>query len=294
MNAPTSPHSPSVAWIDGRLVDFAEAAVPLEDRGLQFGESLYEVVPIVGGALRLFDLHLARIRGAARWLELDDGLPDEAGWRELFAALQAREGIDEGILYAQLSGGVAPRAHHPAARPRPRLWAYLRALRYPRADACARGIRAITVDDLRWARADLKTTMLLPAVLGRRAAARRGANEALFVGADGELREGAASNLFIVEGRRIVTPRLSEHLLPGVTRGLVERVAAPLGIEVVSEAIDRPRLLGADEVFITSTTQLVMPVVAIDDAPIGGGESGPIARALAAGLRRELGLDEGC
>ena len=198
--------------------------------------------------------------------------------------------MDEGLLYAQLTGGSAPRQHLPRHRPRPRFFAYLLPFRFPRADATARGMALQSFTDPRWSRCDLKTTMLLPGVLAKRDAAARGAEEALFVGPDGSVREGASTNVFLVEDDRLMTPVQSRHLLPGITRPLVAQLAAEMGRTVAHETVPLSRLLKAAEVFVTSTTLLVMPVVRIDDRPIGNGEAGPVARELAERLRARLEL----
>ena len=280
---------PRVAWFDGRIVPFAEARVPIEDRGLQFGESLYEVIAITAGAPRYLDAHAERLRAGALALGIAGGSPSNEDFGSLAERLVAEEGLVEGLLIAQLTGGSAARAHLPAQDIFPLFFAYLRAFCFPRAAEVARGIAAVTHPDTRWARRDLKTTMLLPAVLAKRAAAERGAQEAIFVGDDGRVHEGASSNVFAVEGRRLVTPAQSESLLPGVTRPVVARLAHAAGLEVVYEDLLVERLRQADEVFVTSTTFTLMPVTTLDGAPV---RTGPIAPDLAHRLRAELCLSD--
>lgn len=282
---------PSVAWLAGRVVAWEDARVPIEDRGLQFAESLYEVLPITAGRARLLPAHVERMRRAARELDLEPGVPDLDGWQRVAAELVSAEGLDEGLLYAQVTGGVAPRSHVTPENPAPTFFAYLQRHRFPRADEAARGIRAITVADLRWARCDLKTTMLVPAVLAKREAVRQGVDEALLRGPDGEVREGSTSNVFIVEGNRIVSPAPAQHVLPGVTRSVVSELALEEGLPVTDEAIPLERLLRANEVFITSTSRLVMPVLAVDSTQIGAGAPGPITLELARRLRIRLEIE---
>ncbi|MBM4363509.1 MAG: aminotransferase class IV, partial [Deltaproteobacteria bacterium] len=154
------------------------------------------------------------------------------------------------------------------------------------------GIAAITHPDLRWARRDLKTTMLLPAVLAKRAAKDRGAAEALLVGEDGLVHEGASSNVMIVEGGAVITPAQDSTLLPGTMRLLLTEVAREASVPLRSEPLPLERLRAASEVFVTSSSQLAMPVVSLDGQPIGGGVGGPVARDLARRLRARLELDE--
>ena len=281
--------APGVAFFQQRIVPFAEARVPLEDRGLQFAESLYEVVAVGAGRARELSAHAGRMRRSAELLGLADGVPSDDEWRRVFEQLQEHERLKEGLLYAQLTGGTAARSHVPLERPQPSFFAYLAAFRFPRLEDTERGIAAITLDDTRWSRCDLKTTMLLPSVLAKREALAAGAREALFIGPGGEVREGAASNVFLVEGRRLVTPEPSQHVLPGLTRPLVQRLATEL--QVVAEPVSSERLRKASEVFVTSTTFTVMPVVRLDGEPVGSGRAGEVSLELGRRLRAEWGLD---
>lgn len=282
--------APSVAWMDGRLVPFAEARVPVEDRGLQFGESLYEVVAITAGRARMLDVHALRMRRGAEELGIEDGVPATDRWEAILSALYERDPVGEGLLYAQVTGGAAPRRHLPAERPSPSFWCFLRPFRFPRAEDVARGLRAITLLDPRWGRCDLKTPMLLPAVLSKREAARRGAGEVIFVGPHDDVREGGSSNVLLVEGRTLVSPTQTRHLLPGTTGPRIQRLAADAGLEVRSETVTLERLGAADELLVASTTFLVMPVTHVDERPIGGGRPGPVATDLARRLREDLEL----
>ncbi|HMI84073.1 MAG TPA: aminotransferase class IV [Polyangiaceae bacterium] len=278
------------AWMDDRVVPFEQAKIPIDDRGLLFAESLYEVIPVTGGKARMLPEHIGRMRAASEPIELGGGVPDDGMWEKIVGELVAHEQVEEGLLYAQLTGGSAPRQHLPQHRPRPRFFAYLLPFRFPRADAAARGIALQSFPDPRWSRCDLKTTMLLPGVLAKRDAVARGADEALFVGPDGSVREGASTNVFLVEDNRLITPLQNQHLLPGITRPLVGQLAAETGRSVDHETLPLSRLLKGSEVFVTSTTLLVTPVVRIDGQAIGDGQGGPVARELAQRLRARLDL----
>lgn len=284
------PSRPRFAFLDGSFVPFADARVPLDDRGLQFGESLYEVAPITAGKPRLLSDHVARLLHAAPELGLESGIPALAEWVRIVDGLLDREPSEEALIYAQVTGGAAPRQHVPDVAPRPVFFAYLMPHRFPRDEDVVRGVRAAMLPDLRWARRDLKTTMLLPAVLAKREAKRRGANEALLVDSDGSVNEGASSNVFIVEGRSLITPSQSTHLLPGTMRRLVIDVALEAGLEPRSEQIPEARLRAADEVLVSSSSQLVMAVVDIDGRPVRRGTAGPVARDLAARLRTRFDI----
>ncbi len=284
------PKDPSVAWIDGRLVPWSEAVVPIEDRGLQFSESLYELLPVTCGRPRLVAAHLERMRAGVAALELGPCVPEPEALRQLAASLLEREGITEGLLYLQVTGGTSPRQHVPRTPPAVRRIAYVREHRFPRDRDLDRGLRVVTVPDPRWAQSDVKTTMLLPAVLARREAHRRGADEAIFVTPAGEVREGATSNVFVVAGSRLRTPPASAHLLPGTMRSLVLDAAAAAGFPVDAGPLEVAALSAAEEVFITATSRLAEPVLSVDGRPVGEGRTGPVVREVARWLRSRLGL----
>jgi D-alanine transaminase len=279
---------PSWAWLGEEIRPFQQCGVSLADRGLLFGESLYEVIPVTAGRVRLLEEHVERMRAGASALGMG-GVPDLGVWAHRVEILLEREGVTEGIVYAQLTGGTAPRSHVVQARPDPTFFAWVKPHAFPSADDAARGIRAVTGPDIRWARNELKTTMLLPALLSKRRAAEREAEEVVFV-ADGFVREGGSSNVFVVEGGRVVGVPESPSILPGITARLVERLAEALGIEAGRAPIAVARMFAADEVFVTATTQLAMPVSSIDGHPIGDGRAGPVATALASAMRGMLEL----
>lgn len=281
---------PRTAWIDGRLVPWAEARVPVSDRGLQFAESLYEVLPVIGGRPRLLAEHVARMRAGAAVLGLERGVPPRPDWERIAEELVTAEDLREGLLYAQMTGGPAPRRH--VAEATPCFFAYLTPHRFPRAADLAPGLRAITLPDLRWERCDLKTTMLLPAILARREAARRGADEALLLGPDGDVREGTSTSVFVVEADGIHMPPQDRHQLPGITQPLVAGAAREAGIPVFASPLPLARLMAAREVFVSATSRLAMPVTEVDGRPVGGGEPGPVVREIARRLRARLGLED--
>ena len=223
--------SPRWAWCGEGIVAFSEARVPIEDRGLQFGESVYEVIAVVGGEpFRLPD-HVDRMISGARAVGIDSGVPDLSKWKTIIAQLYRREPHRAAVLYAQLTGGTAPRRHLPPQRHPPFFFAYLCQYAFPVPAEIARGIAAVTVPDNRWQHRDIKTTMLLPAVLAKKAAASAGAEEAIFVGQDGYVNEGASSTVFAVRDRVVMTPPVTQRVLPGVSTKAVHALCEQLGIQ---------------------------------------------------------------
>jgi D-alanine transaminase len=280
------PSDPSWAWCGGRVVPFGEARVPIEDRGLQFGESLYEVIAVARGEpFRLAD-HVERMAGAAREIGIAAGVPDPAEWRSIVAELFRLEPHPAAILYAQVTGGAAPRSHLPSRTPAPLFFAYLRSYSFPTPAETVRGIAAVTVADSRWQRRDLKTSMLLPAVLARKEALARRAQEAIFVGQDGLVNEGAVSTVFAVHGRAVATPPASQRILEGISTRVVEEICRETGIAFAARPLPLADLRRADEIFVTSTTVLLMPVVRLDGNPVGGGVAGKVTLDLAGRFQR--------
>jgi len=285
--------TPAWAWCGVRLVAFAEARVPLEDRGLQFGESLYEVIAVVRGEpFRLSD-HVERMRNGAREIGLAAGVPEVSEWRAMIAELHRREPHSTAILYAQVTGGTAPRSHVPAETPEPFFFAYLRAYAFPKPAEIARGIAAVTFPDPRWQRRDLKTVMLLPAVLARKEALARGAEEAIFVGQDGFVNEGAVSTLFAVHDGTVASPPADQRILEGVSTRVIGEVCRQLGVAFSVRPLPLSDLRTADEIFIASTTVLLMPVVRLDGQTVGNGAPGAVTLRLADGFQRVFWGQEG-
>jgi D-alanine transaminase len=282
------PVDPAWAWFGGSLVPFVEAHVPLEDRGLQFGESLYEVIAVARGEpFRLSD-HVDRMRSGAGEIGLAEGVPSLSGWRSIVAELHRHEPHPSAILYAQVTGGTAPRSHVPKQPPPPFFFAYLRRFTFPSAEETARGIAAVTLADQRWQRSDLKTVMLLPAVLARKEALARGAEEVIFVGRDGLVNEGAVSNVFAVLGGAVTTPPASRRNLAGITGMVVEEICRDAGVPFSVGPLAVSELRKADELFVASTTALLMPVVRMDDVPVGVGSPGRVTLLLAQSFRDML------
>jgi len=280
--------SPAWAWFDGRLTAFSDARVPIEDRGLQFGESLYEVVAVVGGEpFRLPD-HVERMMAGARELGIESGVPDLSKWKAVVAQLYRREPHRTAVLYAQLTGGAAPRRHLPPERPKPLFVAYLRQYTFPMPSETARGVAAVTYPDTRWQRRDLKTTMLLPAVIAKKAALAHGAEEAILIGQDGFLNEGASSTVFAVRDRVVTTPPTTQRVLPGVSTKAVQSICDQLGIEFAFRPLTLTDLHKSGELFVASTTILLMPIVRLDGTPVGTGAPGSTTLQLAYHFQRNF------
>lgn len=282
---------PRVAYVDGRYRPLSQAAIRVEDRGYQFSEAVYEVVALIDGRMIDADPHLARFVRSAEALRLPPP-PPAAAMRMIMTECARRNRVRHGWIYLQWSGGVAPRDFAPKTRPdRGVLVVYARPKPVEPAarKALARGVSAITVGDLRWRRRDIKTVSLLGAAMAKRAAVEAGAVEAIQVEPDGRVTEGASSNVWLLgEDGVLRTPPPSHDLLNGITRRTVLAIAAEQGVRVEESWFDRDALYAAREVFLTSASALLAPIITLDGRPIGGGAPGAIARAV---LNRYLEAD---
>jgi D-alanine transaminase len=252
-----------LAYVNGTITSIEEARVPVEDRGLQFGDSVYEVVHCERGRYFRLGPHLERLARSLQAIELAPPLP----LGEIAAEAQrllSVSGLSEGVLYIQITRGTAPRQHAFPREARPTLIMTLREA--PPADAAlpARGARLITQPDLRWARCDIKTTALLANVLAREQAARAGADEALLYRPEGTITECTAANFFAVIDGVVRTHPADNRILQGVTRAAVLELCRSLEIECREVALHLSDLAAAAEAFITGTGIEVLPVGQID------------------------------
>lgn len=268
-----------IVYVGGRWLPYAAAAVPVEDRGLLFSDSIYEVCEMRGGQLIDAGPHLARLARSADALGLVLPLA-AAGFAHLMRETARRNRIRDGSVYLQVTRGAARRDFPAPAGIRPLVVCLARA-RPPGLAANQRlGVRVITRPDERWRRPDIKSTSLLPNVLAKSAAKAAGAWEAWLVDGQGYVTEGASSNAWIVAGDTVVTRPTDGHILAGVTRGVLLAALAGAGLRLAERPFTVAEAQGAAEAFGTAATALVMPVVAIDDQPIGDGTVGPVVRNL--------------
>ena len=271
-----------IAYVNGRYVRHADAAVHVEDRGYQFADGVYEVCEVRFGYIVDMTRHLERLDRSLRELEMKWPMSPKALVTVICETVR-RNHVYNGMFYLQVTRGVAKRDHvFPADTVPSSIVITAKSLNRDAGEKrAANGIAVITVPENRWDRVDIKTVGLLPNVLAREAAKRQGAQEALFVDADGFIKEGAATNAWIVSKDGKLVTRPAEHgILRGVTRTTVIEVAAKLGLAVEERAFSVEEAKNARELFITAATTLVMPVVRIDGLPVGNGHPGLIAPQL--------------
>ncbi len=264
-----------LAYLNGAYLRRGEARLPITDRGLLFGDSVYEVVPAYGGIPFRASHHLRRLDRSLDAIRMRNPL-SHAQWRAVFDRLTAQLPGEDQAIYLQVTRGAYPvRNHVIPTETTPNVLAFV-SVNPPRDEAAAqRGIRAITLDDIRWHHCDIKATTLLANVLARAQAGEEGADEAILI-RDGAAMEGTASNLFIVRDGLLITPPDSAELLPGITRDLVLELARDAGIAHAQARIALPDLDSADEIWLTSSTREVAAVVELNGRPVGDGTPGAL------------------
>jgi D-alanine transaminase len=271
-----------IAYVNGRYLPFRDAKVHVEDRGYQFADGVYEVCEVRGGRLIDERRHLERLKRSLSELQIRMPISPRA-LGVIVHEVVARNRIGYGIVYLQMTRGVARRDHaFPSREVRPSLVVTARAVNRLRNEALAeQGIAVITVPDNRWGRVDIKTTGLLSNVLARQAALERGARDAWFVDADGTVTEASSANVWIVTPAGTLVTRHADHaILRGITRTVLFDAIKAQGLAAAERAFTVEEAYSAREAFITSASQIVLPVVRIDGRTIGDGKPGPVATAL--------------
>jgi D-alanine transaminase len=268
-----------IAYVNGQYVPHRRAAVHVEDRGYQFADGVYEVVAVRNG--RLVDLppHFDRLERSLGEVRIEAPMSRQA-LTFILKEVVRRNRVRNGIVYLQITRGVARRDHQFPAEPSAAVVVTARNALAKIAQREA-GIRVITTPDIRWKRCDIKSVSLLPNVLAKQKAVEAGAYEAWQVDEDGCVTEGSATNAWIVtKDGKIITRQTDEAILSGVTRLAVIALAKRDGITLIERPFSVEEAKGAKEAFLTSTTSNVMPVIEIDGSPVGNGHPGTITREL--------------
>lgn len=268
-----------VVYLDGRLLPAAEAKVSVMDRGFLLGDGIYEVIPVYGRRPFRLAQHLRRLQYSLDQSRIPNPL-NERQWQQVIEQLIAANPGDDQSIYLQVTRGAAAKRDHAFPDPmRPTVFMMSTRLQEAPIEALEQGIAAVTTEDLRWHRCDIKAITLLANVLMRQDAIDQGANEAILI-RDGEATEGAASNLFVVRDGVLVTPPKGPQLLPGITRDLILELAQSHGVPFQERAVRADELARAEEIWLTSSTKEIMPVVRLNDAPVGAGRPGRLWRHM--------------
>ena len=272
-------------YVNGSFVPEEDAKVSVFDRGFLFADGVYEVTSVLGGKLIDFAGHAKRLERSLN--ELDMAAPctmDEL--LEIHRELVRLNEVDEGLVYLQVTRGVADRDFVFPEGVTPTLVLFTQSKTLIDSQAAKKGAKIISIEDIRWGRRDIKTVQLLYPSMGKMMAKAEGADDAWLV-EDGFVTEGTSNNAYIVKNGRIITRQLSTDILHGITRAAVLRFAREAQMEVEERPFTIEEAMDADEAFTTSASAFVMPVVSVDGSALGDGTPGPVAKRL-----REIYLDE--
>lgn len=277
-----------IAYVNGRYLRKALAAVHIEDRGNQFADGVYEVLKVIDGRLADGDRHFARLHRSLGALALEAPMSDAALQRIVRETVR-RNRLADATVYIQVSRGAAPRDHVFPKAATPSLIVTARRLKRPDPKAYAEGVGVVTAPDLRWLKCEIKSISLLPNVLAKQAAREAGCYEAWLVREGDVVTEASSSNAYIVDAAGTLrTHPLSPLILGGVTRSVVLELARAEGIAVDERPFTKAEIDGASEAFVTSTSSWVMPVVRVDGQTVADGLPGPITRRLQQAYHRHV------
>jgi D-alanine transaminase len=268
-----------MVFLNGRFLPLADATVPVLDRGFIFGDAIYEFIPVYARQPFRLEEHFARLERSLEAVRIRNPYTRDE-WRAHLAALIARQDYANQGLYLQITRGVARRDHaFPDPEVAPTVFMMANPLVNPPAALVEQGVAAVTAEDFRWLRCDIKTTSLIANCLLRQHAADAGATETILL-RDGILTEASASNVFLVRGGTVLAPHKSNFILPGITYDVVVELARGAGLPVEVRDITEAELRSADEIWLTSSSKEVLAVCRLDDAPVGEGRPGPVYRRV--------------
>ena len=270
---------PEIAYINNTFIPLENAFIPINDRGYLFADGIYEVIVTRNGKPFLINEHLERLQRSADGILME--LPTSLS--ELSKIIERginEAGFTETMVYLQITRGIEPRRHNYSGDIKANLTMTFRP--HPEYDPqlTLKGVALITVPEIRWSRCDIKSIALLPNIMMKQKAVDKGCQEALFVTEEGLIREGTAGNIFFIKNKILYTPPADQYILNGITRAYILQQAAMHGIEKIERECSLQETLAADEVFITSSTVDLLPVIKIDETTIGNGRPGPLSKVI--------------
>jgi len=266
-------------YVNGEFVPENEARISIFDRGFLFADGVYEVTAVIKGKLVDYPMHMKRLKRSLGEMEMTSPLDDDA-LLAMHRELVARNNLDEGGIYMQITRGVADRDFVRPENAPPSLVAFTQASNLLNAPRAETGERAIIVPDIRWARRDIKTIALLPQTMAKQAAKDAGVAKAWMVDDDGYITEESSSTTYIVKDNVLITRPVSNSILAGITRKAVLALLQQTDVTLDERKFTPEEAYGADEALITSASSFVMPVIEIDGKTIGTGRPGPVTKKL--------------
>lgn len=272
--------------VNNNFVERKDFCVDIEDRAYQFGDGVYEVIRVYGGKIFALDGHLNRLWRSSQGILISLPFEKDDLKKNLLHLIKLNN-IDDGIIYLQVSRGVAPRIHHFPQDVKPLLISYTKKVERPY-KLMEEGGKAVTVEDIRWMRCDIKSLNLLGNVLAKQAALERGAVEAILHRGN-TVTEGSSSNFFIVSNGLIYTHPADNFILGGITREIVINLISKLKLPFCDRVFTVNEMYKADEAFITSTTSEILPIIDIDGRTVGTGVPGPVTRLIRSAFEEIIG-----
>ena len=269
----------TIVYLNSKFVKFREAKIHIEDRGLQFSDSVYEVISFYNQQLVDFEFHIKRLKYSLKELKIKY-LVNQDKLKKIFKKIINLNKLKNGIIYMQITRGIQPRDHSYKNNLIPNLIIYVINKKFNLPNKNFKGEKAITYKDLRWKRRDIKTVSLLANVLAKNEAVRKNAYEAILID-KGKITEATASNVWIVKNNKLFTHPTNTDILKGVTRESIKRIIKTNKLQLNEKSFTIKQLYNADEVFITSSTNLVTPIIKIDSKIINKGKIGNISLQLA-------------
>lgn len=266
--------SSQLVYLNGEYLPLDEAKVSVLDRGFIFGDGVYEVIPAYGAKILRFKHHMQRLQDSLDAVRIINPLSN-AEWQEIIEKLFSATGPQDQYIYLHITRGVASRDHRFPDDTTPTVFVMNNLLHAVEPELLEKGVAAVTLDDIRWQYCNIKAIALLPNILLRQQAVDKGAAEAILI-REGNVTEGAASNVFVVHDGIIKTPPKSKKLLPGITRDLVVELAKTHTMPVAEVSISEKEFLNADEIWLTSSTKEILSVTTINGEPVGKGIPGPV------------------
>ncbi len=270
---------PNFAFINNKFVNFKSAKIHIEDRGLQFADSVYEVIAVLNNHLIDFDFHLKRLKYSLRELEIKFTI-NKKNLNKIFLNLIKKNKTRNGIIYLQITRGIQFREHKYQKNLIPTLIVYTRNKSFNLPGKNFVGVKTITYQDLRWKRRDIKTVNLLPNIIAANIAKKKNAYEAILI-QNGKVTEGTSSNIWIIKRNNLITHPANSDILKGVTRTSLLKIIKKTKLKLVEKQFTHKQLINADEVFLTSSGSFITPILKIDNKKINNGIIGNITLKLA-------------
>ena len=267
------------AYLNGKFINHKNAKIHIEDRAVQFADSVYEVVPIYSKKLIDTKFHLQRLTSSLSALNIKYKFYENQ-LTAIFCKIIKKNNVNNGIIYLQITRGVQPRNHIYKDHLKPTIIIYSQHKSFNIPNKDFKGVEVITLEDLRWSRANLKTVNLLPNILAENLAYKKNKYTAILVKKN-KITEGAHSNIWIIKKNKILTHPASNDILKGVTRTVLKLIIKKTGLKLKEKSFTKQQLYNADEVFITSSGSFVTPVLKVDNKKINKGKIGNITFKLA-------------